>query len=77
MAADERALEGDTFVEMHGVRLVVDARSLPYLAGSGIDWTETLMGGGFTVHNLNAASTRGCGHSFRTKDQEAAGGSCC
>ena len=70
MAVDERELPGDTFVEMHGVRLVVDRMSLPYLVGSEIDWVESLMGGGFTVHNPNAASTCGCGHSFRTKDQE-------
>jgi len=44
MAVDERELEGDTFVEMHGVRLVVDQRSLPYLVGSEIDWVESLMG---------------------------------
>ena len=31
MAVDERELPGDTFVEMHGVRLVVDRMSLPYL----------------------------------------------
>lgn len=72
MAVDERELEGDTFVEMHGVRLVVDRMSLPYLVGSEIDWVESLMGGGFTVHNPNAVSTCGCGHSFRTKDQEGA-----
>jgi iron-sulfur cluster assembly protein len=72
MAVDERELEGDTFVEMHGVRLVVDPMSLPYLVGSEIDWVESLMGGGFTVHNPNAASTCGCGHSFRTKDPSCA-----
>lgn len=76
MAVDERELPGDTFVEMHGVRLVVDRMSLPYLVGSEIDWVESLMGGGFTVHNPNAASTCGCGHSFRTKDQEGAPRTC-
>ena len=76
MAVDERELEGDTFVEMYGVRLVVDQRSLPYLVGSEIDWVESLMGGGFTVHNPNAASTCGCGHSFRTKDQEGEARTC-
>lgn len=32
MAVDERELEGDTVVEMHGVRLVIDRMSLPLLA---------------------------------------------
>ena len=76
MAVDERELPGDTFVEMHGVRLVVDRMSLPYLVGSEIDWVESLMGGGFTVHNPNAVSTCGCGHSFRTKDQEGTPRTC-
>ena len=76
MAVDERELPGDTFVEMHGVRLVVDRMSLPYLVGSEIDWVESLMGGGFTVHNPNAVSTCGCGHSFRTKDQEGTPRAC-
>lgn len=76
MAVDERELPGDTFVEMHGVRLVVDPMSLPYLVGSEIDWVESLMGDGFTVNNPNAASTCGCGHSFRTKDQEGEARTC-
>ena len=59
-----------------GVRLVVDRMSLPYLVGSEIDWVESLMGGGFTVHNPNAVSTCGCGHSFRTKDQEGTPRTC-
>jgi iron-sulfur cluster assembly protein len=58
------------------VRLVVDQRSLPYLVGSEIDWVESLMGGGFTVQNPNAISTCGCGHSFRTKDQEGEARTC-
>jgi iron-sulfur cluster assembly protein len=37
MAVDERELEGDTVVEMHGVRLVIDRMSLPLLAGSQVD----------------------------------------
>ncbi len=81
MAIDERELEGDTFVEMHGVKLVVDRMSLPLLAGSTIDWVESMMGGGFTVHNPNATSTCGCGHSFRTDGAKApdgpAGCGCC
>lgn len=77
MAVDERELEGDTFVEMHGVRLVVDRMSLPLLIGSQVDWVESMMGGGFTVNNPNATSSCGCGHSFRTdgaKAPEGAGG---
>jgi iron-sulfur cluster assembly protein len=76
MAIDDRELEGDRFVEMHGVRLVVDRMSFPLVKGSQIDWVESLMGGGFTVHNPNATSSCGCGHSFRTDGAQPAEGSC-
>lgn len=81
MAVDERQLEGDTVVEMYGVKLVVDRMSLPLLAGSQVDWVENLMGGGFSVHNPQATSSCGCGHSFRTDgakapDGEGSGGCC-
>lgn len=81
MAVDERELEGDTSVEMFGVRLVVDRMSLPLLAGSQVDWVENLMGGGFSVNNPQATSSCGCGHSFRTDgakapDGEGSGGCC-
>jgi iron-sulfur cluster assembly protein len=81
MAVDERQLEGDTVVEMHGVRLVVDRMSLPLLVGSQVDWVENLMGGGFSVNNPNATSSCGCGHSFRTDGAKVpageGGGGCC
>lgn len=74
MAVDERELEGDTTVEMLGVRLVVDRMSLPLLAGSQVDWVENLMGGGFSVNNPQATSSCGCGHSFRTDGSSAPDG---
>ncbi len=74
MAVDERELEGDTIVEMFGVRLVVDRMSLPLLAGSEVDWVENLMGGGFSVNNPQATSSCGCGHSFRTDGAKAPDG---
>jgi len=36
------------------------------LYGVEIDWKESAMGGGFTIHNPNAVATCGCGSSFRT-----------
>lgn len=66
MAIDDRELEGDTVVVDRGVKLVVDRMSLPLLQGCEVDYIENMMGGGFTVHNPNATSACGCGHSFRT-----------
>lgn len=61
----EEAIEDDdTVVEKDGVRVVVDALSYPYLAGSEIDYTEGLEGARFVVRNPNATATCGCGSSF-------------
>lgn len=80
MAIDDRELEGDTVIFDRGVKLVVDRMSLPLLLGSEVDFVENMMGGGFTVHNPNATSSCGCGHSFRTDGSQspdgAGGGGC-
>ena len=79
MAIDDRELEGDTNVIDRGIKLLVDQMSLSLLRGSEVDFVENMMGGGFTVHNPNATSSCGCGHSFRTDgaqspDGEGSGG---
>lgn len=72
MAIDDRTLEGDTFFESHGVKVVVDKMSLPFLEGATVDYLENMMGGGFSVvSNPNATSNCGCGHSFRTDGKAA------
>jgi len=75
MAFEENIYPQDRVVESDGVRLVIDPTSLMYMAGSEIDYVDSLMGGGFAIHNPNAVSTCGCGHSFRTEEGEAAGAS--
>jgi len=49
-----------------GVRLFVDSVSAQYIKGAEIDFVDSLMGGGFTVHNPNAVSSCSCGSSFDT-----------
>jgi iron-sulfur cluster insertion protein len=56
--------EGDTVVENHGVKLLVDPLSIQYLAGAEIDYTEGLEGARFVIKNPNATTTCGCGSSF-------------
>ena len=69
-------------VESHGVRVVVDPISLPYLAGSTIDYSDGLIGAGFRFDNPNVASSCGCNSSFQAKDEiegpysPKAGGGC-
>ncbi len=61
---DEKVNEGDHVVEKDGVSLVVDPMSYEYLAGSEIDYKESLEGSMFVVNNPNATTTCGCGASF-------------
>ena len=50
--------------EHDGVKLVVDAVSLDLIAGSTVDFVESLGGAAFRVENPQAAAGCGCGSSF-------------
>jgi iron-sulfur cluster assembly protein len=61
---DEKAGEGDTVVEEKGLKLFVDGKSLFYLTGTELDFSDGLNGKGFVFNNPNATKTCGCGESF-------------
>ena len=61
---DQAAQEGDHQLYSHGIEIVVDPFSAPYLTGTQIDFEESLMGRGFKFGNPNAAKSCGCGESF-------------
>jgi iron-sulfur cluster insertion protein len=63
-AFEEDLTEGDIVMEQHGVQMMVDPMSFPYLIGSKVDYLEDLQGSRFVVSNPNAKSTCGCGSSF-------------
>jgi iron-sulfur cluster assembly protein len=65
---DRGAQSGDHELEFHGVRVVVDPFSAPYLQGSTIDFLETLEESGFKVENPNVVSACGCGSSFQVAE---------
>jgi iron-sulfur cluster assembly protein len=69
LAFDERR-EGDAVFESHGLKLLVDRESLPFVSGSTIDYEESLQGAGFKVNNPNVVAACGCGSSFRVAEQE-------
>jgi iron-sulfur cluster assembly protein len=69
LAFDEQR-DGDVVFESHGLRLLVDGESLPYVRGSVIDYEESLQGAGFKVNNPNVVAACGCGSSFRVADEE-------
>jgi iron-sulfur cluster assembly protein len=70
LAFDERK-EGDVVFESHGLKVLVDGPSLPYVDGSQIDYVDSLQGAGFQVNNPNVVAACGCGSSFRVADEEA------
>jgi len=47
-----------------GVHVLIDSISLPYVAGTTLDFVEGLHGAGFKFDNPKAARTCGCGSSF-------------
>ena len=75
---DRGASEGDLESEEHGVRVVVDPFSAPYLMGAKVDFVETIQEAGFKIDNPNAAGSCGCGQSFQPAEgavpEDAAGG---
>jgi iron-sulfur cluster assembly accessory protein len=56
--------EADAISETNGVKLLVDPVSLDLVAGSTVDYVESLGGSAFRVENPNAAAGCGCGSSF-------------
>jgi len=73
---DRGATEGDSVLELHGVTVVVDPFSAPYLQGSTVDFLETIQEAGFKIDNPNAVAACGCGHSFQVEDAEAGEAGC-
>jgi iron-sulfur cluster assembly protein len=69
LAFDEQR-DNDEVFESHGIRLLVDKTSLPYVEGSEVDWIDGLTGAGFQVSNPNVVAACGCGSSFRVADEE-------
>jgi len=67
---DTGAAEGDLELEQHGVSVVVDPFSAPYLQGAEIDYVDSIEAAGFAVNNPNAVASCGCGHSFQVAEGE-------
>lgn len=61
---DETPQDDDAVAETDGVKLLVDAVSLDLVAGSTVEFVESLGGAAFRVTNPNATAGCGCGSSF-------------
>ncbi|MEK6907453.1 MAG: iron-sulfur cluster assembly accessory protein [Nanoarchaeota archaeon] len=54
----------DKIVQDKNVKVILDKESFNLLKGSKLDYVDGLQDSGFKIHNPNAKSTCGCGHSF-------------
>ncbi len=61
---DEKINAADQVYEDKGIKILVDKKSLLYLLGTTLDFTDGLNGKGFQFINPNASRTCGCGESF-------------
>ncbi|KAL2342983.1 hypothetical protein Fmac_004268 [Flemingia macrophylla] len=54
----------DSIIEYEGFEIVCDPKSLLFIFGMQLDYSDALIGGGFSFKNPNASQTCGCGKSF-------------
>lgn len=78
---DSGPVDDDETLELHGVTIVIDPYSAPYLKGATIDFLSGLEESGFKIDNPNAQASCGCGHSFTVEEgaeaaPDAHGGGC-
>lgn len=64
LSFDNEEKETDHIYEDKGVKIYVDKKSLLYLMGTTLDFSDGLNGKGFQFINPNASRTCGCGESF-------------
>ncbi|QIZ72234.1 iron-sulfur cluster assembly accessory protein [Oxynema aestuarii] len=58
------AREDDEIFDYEGFKVLCDRKSLLYVYGMALDYSDALIGGGFQFTNPNATQTCGCGKSF-------------
>lgn len=61
---DANLVDSDHVFEDKGIKIIVDRKSLLYLAGTTLEFSDGLNGKGFQFVNPNASRTCGCGESF-------------
>ncbi|MBI4742284.1 MAG: iron-sulfur cluster assembly protein IscA [Betaproteobacteria bacterium] len=60
----DSVLSDDIEFESHGVKVLVDPKSFPYLDGTELDYTREGLNEGFKFNNPNVKDACGCGESF-------------
>jgi iron-sulfur cluster assembly accessory protein len=64
MTLEKEAKEDDQVIDMEGLKVFIDSRSMLYLNGTEVDYIDGENGSGFKFDNPNAKDTCGCGESF-------------
>jgi iron-sulfur cluster assembly accessory protein len=64
MTLEKNASDGDEILDVNGLKVFVDSRSVLYLSGTEIDYVDGENGSGFKFENPNAKAACGCGDSF-------------
>ncbi|HWV17072.1 MAG TPA: iron-sulfur cluster assembly protein IscA [Rhodocyclaceae bacterium] len=63
----DTANDEDIIFESHGMKVLVDPKSLPYIDGTELDYTKEGLNEGFKFNNPNVQDECGCGESFNVK----------
>ncbi|MGP0129501.1 MAG: HesB/IscA family protein [cyanobacterium endosymbiont of Rhopalodia musculus] len=61
---ESKITEHDEVFDYEGFKIVCDGKSILYLYGLVLDYSNAMIGGGFQFTNPNASQTCGCGTSF-------------
>ncbi|SRR2546429_663993 len=61
----DEQLPEDVIFEDHGIKVLVDPKSLAYIDGTELDFVREGLNEGFKFHNPNERDRCGCGESFR------------
>ncbi|WP_417427981.1 HesB/IscA family protein [Halpernia sp.] len=61
---DNKKEESDQVFEDNGIKVIIEKKSILYLAGTVLEYSGGLNGKGFIFNNPNASRTCGCGESF-------------
>jgi iron-sulfur cluster assembly protein len=64
MDFDDTITDMDEVVDLNVLRVIIDKKSLLYLYGTELDYSDGLNGKGFNWINPSASRTCGCGESF-------------
>lgn len=60
----DQTLPGDQIFESHGIKIIIDPKSLVYINGTELDFAKEGLNEGFKFNNPNVKAECGCGESF-------------